>query len=398
MSVPSSMSVLASDDVRVVHTGEREVIVLGTAHVSRESVELVRSAIDELRPDAVCVELDAKRFEALARPDRFEALDLREVIRTRQLATLGLNLALASYQRSLGVALGVKPGAELLEAARCAEAAGIPVALCDRDVRITLRRAWRSLGFWKRSVLLATFLASIFEREELSEEDLRELRRTDVLTRLLTELGEAFPGLKQVLIDERDVYLAERIRETPGRRVLAVVGAGHVAGLVRTLESGERADLGALSTTPKTSRVTHLLGWGIPALVLLSLLAIGLRDGGTVAGENVAFFALATGLPSAAGTLLALGHPATVLSALLLAPLTALSPLIGIGHVTALVQSWVRPPFVRELSSALDDLGSARGLWRNRLLRVLLVFVLSTLGGMIGTWVGGARLLSSLLG
>jgi len=392
------MSVLSSDDVRVVRTDGREIVVLGTAHVSRESVDLVRAAIGELRPDAVCVELDPKRFEALARPERFEALDLREVIRTRQLATLGLNLALASYQRSLGVALGVKPGAELLEAARAAEAEGIAVALCDRDVRVTLRRAWRALSFWKRSLLLATFSAAIFEREELTEEDLRELRRTDVLTRLLTELGEAFPGLKTVLIDERDAYLAERIRETPGRRLLAVVGAGHVAGLVRALESGERADLGALASTPPASRLTHVLGWGIPGLVLLSLLAIGLRDGGAVAGENVAFFALATGLPSAAGTLLALGHPVTILSALFLAPLTALSPLIGIGHVTAAVQSWVRPPLVRELSSALDDLGSAAGLWRNRLLRVLLVFTLSTLGGMVGTWVGGARLLSSLLG
>jgi pheromone shutdown protein TraB len=141
-----------------------------------------------------------------------------------------------------------------------------------------------------------------------------------------------------------------------------------------------------------------VLGWGIPALVVLSLVAIGLRHGGAVAGENVAFFALATGLPSAAGTVLALGHPLTVLSALLLAPLTALSPLIGIGHVTALVQSWVRPPLVRELSSALDDLGHLRGLWGNRLLRVLLVFTLSTLGGMMGTWVGGARLVSSLFG
>jgi pheromone shutdown protein TraB len=165
---------------------------------------------------------------------------------------------------------------------------------------------------------------------------------------------------------------------------------------VHRLEGGERADLGALATLPPPSRLTHVLGWGIPALLLLSLLAIGLRDGGAVAGENVAFFALATGVPSAAGTLLALGHPLTVLSALLLAPLTALSPLIGIGHVTALVQSWVRPPLVRELSTALDDLGSASGLWRNRLLRVLLVFVLSTLGGVFGTWVGGARLVSSL--
>jgi pheromone shutdown-related protein TraB len=390
------MSVFSSDDVRMVRLGEREVVVLGTAHVSRESVDLVRSAILELRPDAVCVELDPKRYEALARPERFEALDLREVIRTRQLATLGLNLALASYQRALGVSLGVKPGAELLEAARCAEAEGIPVALCDRDVRITLRRAWRALSLWKRALLIGTFSAAIFERDELSEDDLRELRRTDVLSRLLTELGEAFPGLKRVLIDERDAYLAQRIRETPGRRLLAVVGAGHLEGLVSTLERGQPVDLAALSTLPTASRLSRALGWGLPALVLLSLLVIGLRDGSAVAGQNVAYFALATGLPSAAGTLLAFGHPATILAALLLAPLTAIHPLIGIGHVTALVQSWMRPPFVRELSSALDDLGSARGIWRNRLLRVLLVFTLSTLGGMIGTWVGGARLVSSL--
>ena len=392
------MSVLSSEDVRVVRDGDREIVVVGTAHVSRESALLVAEAIRELRPDAVAIELDPKRFEALSSPDRFEALDLREVIRTRQLATLGLNLALAAYQRSLGVALGVKPGAELLEAARVAEAEGIPVALCDRDVRITLRRAWRALSLWRRMLLVSTFLAALFEREELSEEDLRELRRTDVLSRLLRELGEAFPGLKTVLIDERDAFLAERIRETPGRRVVAVVGAGHVEGIVRTLERGERHDLAALAATPATSRWTHVLGWGIPTLVVLSLLVIGIRDGGAAAGQNVAFFALATGLPSAAGTVLALGHPATVISALLLAPLTALSPLIGIGHVTALVQSWMRPPFVRELSSALDDLGSAAGLWRNRLLRVLLVFTLSTLGGMIGTWVGGARLLTSLFG
>ncbi len=392
------MSVLASEDVRVVRSGDREIVVVGTAHVSRESVELVRRAIEELRPDAVAIELDPRRYEALAHPERFEALDLREVIRTRQLATLGLNLALAAYQRSLGVALGVKPGAELLEAARTAEQAGIPVALCDRDVRVTLRRAWRALSFWKRTVLLSSFSAALFERESLSEDDLRELRRTDVLSRLLAELGEAFPGLKTVLIDERDAFLAERIRETPGRRLVAVVGAGHLEGITRALEGGERVDLAALSTTPPPSPWTRILGWGIPALVLLSLFVIGLRDGGAVAGQNVAFFALATGLPSAAGTVLALGHPATVLSALLLAPLTALSPLIGIGHVTALVQSWVRPPLVRELSSALDDLGSAAGLWRNRLLRVLLVFVLSTLGGIVGTWVGGARLLASLFG
>jgi len=384
-------------DVHLVEVDGRQVYVVGTAHISRESVEVVKRAIETLRPERVCIELDERRFEALSRPQRFEALNLREIIRTQQLATLMLNMVLAGYQRSLGLQLGVQPGSELLAAARGAEAQGIGVELVDRDVRVTLRRAWAALSLWQKILLVSSFLGGMFERQELGEDDLRELRQQDVLSRLMEELGTQFPRLKTALIDERDVYLAERIRRTAGDRLVAVVGAGHVQGILRQLRTGHGVDLAPLEEVPEGTRVWKWVGWGIPALILGALVAIGVRQGAGAAGENLAFWILANGVPCALGTVLALGHPATVVAGFLSAPVTSLTPVIGAGYVTAFVQTWLVPPRVRELSHVFQDMVQPTGWWRNRLLRVFLVFLLSTVGSLIGTWVGGARIFSSLV-
>lgn len=378
--------------------GEREIVLIGTAHVSQESADLVRRVIEEERPDTVCIELDDKRFEALEKPQRFESLDLRQVIRSRQLATLMLNLVMASYQRYLGLKLGVRPGTELLEGARVAKELGIPVEMCDREVSITLRRAWAALSFWKKMLLLSSLFGGIFEKQELSEEDLRELRQEDVLSKLMAELGKAFPGLKRVLIDERDTYLSSRIRQSPGQRLVAVVGAGHVEGMKLALAGPPVDDLSELETVPPTSKALKWIGWGIPAVIVGSLAVIGVNQGAAAAGDNLLFWILANGIPSMIGAIVALAHPVTIASAFLAAPVTSLTPVIGAGYVTAFVQCYIRPPFVRELGDVFDDLGTATGWWRNRLLRVFLVFVLTTLGSILGTWVGGARIVSSLFG
>ncbi|NNL84604.1 MAG: TraB/GumN family protein [Myxococcales bacterium] len=385
-----------SSDVHRVEVDGREFVLVGTAHISRESADLAVEVIAQERPDVVCLELDPQRYAALTESKGFEALDLREVLRKRQLATLLLNLLLSTYQRQLGLQLGVLPGTEFLEAARVAEHHDIPVALCDRDVRITLRRAWRSLRWWKKLWLLSGLLASVFEKQELSEDDLRELRQQDVLSRVMEELGSAFPNLKRVLIDERDLYLAERMRASEGRRVVAVVGAGHVAGMLRALASGTRADLSALEEIPGGGRWLRILGWAIPALILSALGAIAWQKGAAAVQENVAFWVLANAIPSAAGTALALGHPLTILAAFAAAPITSLTPVIGAGYVTAFVQSFLRPPLVSELRRVAEDAANLRGWYRNRLLRIFLVFLLSTLGSVIGTWVGGAEILSNL--
>ena len=259
------------DDVVVVEAGGRQVILVGTAHVSRESAELVRRVIEAERPDVVCVELDPQRHAALSQRRSFESLDLRQVIRSRQLAALVANLLLASWQRRMGGALGVMPGSEMLEAMHTAGELGIPTRLCDRDVRITLRRAWASLSLWRKSELLATLLASAFETPKLDEAELRRLRDKDVLSQLMAELAEAMPGLTRVLIDERDAYLAQKIREAPGRRVVAVVGAGHVAGMQRALGQAGHIDVAGLEAIPPVSPVWQWLGWGIPALIVAGL-------------------------------------------------------------------------------------------------------------------------------
>ncbi len=386
----------SESDVHRVEVEGREFILVGTAHVSRESAALVRAVIERERPDTVCVELDRQRYETLSQKRRWEALDLREVIRKQQLAALLANLVLASYQKKLGGVLGVAPGTELIEATRVADELGIRVQLCDRDVRVTLRRAWASMSLWKKATLLATLLASIFDRPEITEEDLRRLREQDVLSELMRELGEAMPALKQVLIDERDVYLTQKMREAPGQRILAVIGAGHVAGIRQALAAPEDVDLEEINRIPPIRPVWKWVGWGVPGLILGALVVIGLRQGAEVAGANLLFWIVANGVPSTLGALLAGAHPVTVVSAFFVAPVTSLIPVIGAGYVLAFLQAYLAPPMVSEFESVTDDVTSPLRWWRNRLLRIMLVFVLTTLGSLIGTYVGGYAIVSSL--
>ncbi len=383
-------------DVHRVALDDREFLLVGTAHISRESADLVRAVIEAEQPDTVCIELDAQRYQALSEKRRFDSLDLKQVIRNRQLAPLIANLLLASYQKRLGGKLGVTPGTELLEAARTAERLDIPVALCDRDVRVTLRRAWAAMSFWKKTRLLSEFFASAFDQPELDEDELRRLREGDVLTELMNELGEAMPELKRVLIDERDTYLAQRIRETEGQRVVAVVGAGHVDGMRAALEQRSDSDLAGLEEIPPASPVWRWLGWGIPAIIVASLAWIGLTQGAKVAGENLAYWVLANGIPSTIGAVAALAHPLTIAAAFFVAPVTSLTPVIGAGYVLAFLQAWLKPPLVAEFETLSDDVATLGAWWRNSLLRIFLVFILTTLGSIVGTYVGGYEIVSNL--
>jgi pheromone shutdown-related protein TraB len=381
-------------DVHVLEIDGREFILVGTAHVSRESADLVREVIEKERPDCVCIELDAQRFEALSHRQRWENLDLRQVIRQRQLAPLLANLVLASYQKKLGGALGVIPGTELLEAARAAQEHEIPVALCDRDVRITLRRAWASMSLWNKSKLLAALLTSILDRPELDEAELRRIRNQDVISELMRELGRELPSVKTTLIDERDAYLTHKILAAEGERVVAVVGAGHVAGIREALLARRPVDIEAISQIPPVGAIWKWLGWGLPAAVVLALVWIGLQHGAQTAGQQLLYWVAATGGLTAVGAALSLGHPLVVLASFPVAPITALSPVLGAGHVLALLQAYLVPPMVREFERVADDFGSPLQWWRNRLLRIFLVFLLTTFGALAGNYVGLAEMFS----
>lgn len=331
-------------DVHTITLPDRTILLIGTAHVSQESVDLVKDVISREKPDCVCIELDDKRFRALQEKEQWQSLDLKEIIRKKHLSTLLVSLLMASYQKKLGARLGVTPGAELLAAARTAEELGLPISLCDRDIRITLRRAWKSTSFLKKSYLLATLLVTLFDTNEIKAEDLENLKKKDVLSELLEEMGEALPSIKKVLIDERDIYLAEKIKASSGERIVAVVGAGHVEGIKNRISEDNRQMLDDICIIPPVSKLWKLAGWGIPALIIGSIVAIGIIKGAKIAGASFVIWSLAHGIPAAIGALLAFAHPFTTLGAFAAAPFTSLTPVIGAGYVTAFIQVMLRPP------------------------------------------------------
>lgn len=376
------------EDVQVVIKDGRVFIIIGTAHVSRQSADLVRQVIENEKPDTVCIELDEKRYKSLSEKNRWENLDLKQIIKEKQLSTLIINLVLASYQKKLGEKLGVIPGAELLEAANVAKENNIPIELCDREVRITLRRAWHSMGLWQKIKFLTGGLAGIFEKQELTEEKLAELRSKDVLSEMMDELGKAMPVLKKVIIDERDQYLAEKMKESKGQKIVSVVGAGHVKGIVSAMESNAKINLKEIEVIPKPSAVTKIIGWGIPVIIIASILFIGYSKGLSEAGDNAIFWILANGIPSSFGALIALAHPFTIITAFLAAPVTSLTPLIGAGYVAAFVQVYFQPPLVKDFQNVAESARRLSMWWKNKLLKVLLVFILASLGSVLGTYVG----------
>lgn len=384
------------EDIARLNLGDREIILVGTAHISRESVELVKDIIRREQPDCVCVELDQRRYKAISRKDRFEQLDIKKIIKKKQLATLMANLILSSYQKKLGEKMGVLPGTELIEAARVAKEEGIAVELCDRDIRVTLLRAWRKTPLWKKGKLMASLVMSLFDDTDITEEKLRDLKKTDVISELMAELGSAMHELKNVLIDERDTYLSEKIKGAPGKRIVAVVGKGHIAGIEKALQEDRKGIMDEISAIPPLSPAWKIAGWSIPAVIVGSILFIAVNRGMHVAGDNVLYWILANGIACALGAVAALAHPATIAAAFAAAPVTSLTPVIGAGYVTAFVQAVMRPPLVKEIQNASRDMSSIRGWWENNLLKVFLAFLLPGIGSMVGTWLGGYKIISNL--
>jgi pheromone shutdown-related protein TraB len=377
-----------NEDVHYVNRDGREFLIVGTAHISQQSADLVKEVIEKEKPDVVCVELDEKRMQALSEKNRWENLDIRKIIREKQLSTLLVNLVLSSYQKKLGEKLGVTPGTELLEAVQTAKQNDIPIELCDREVRITLRRAWHSMSFWQKMKLIAGGFGGIFEKQELTEEKLAELRSKDVLSEMMDELGKAMPVLKKVIIDERDKYIAQKMKDAVGQKIISVVGAGHVTGIINSLKNDSKIDLKEIEIIPKPSPAAKIIGWGIPVIIVGSILFIGYSKGLNEAGDNALFWILANGIPSAIGALIALAHPVTIITSFFAAPITSLTPLIGAGYVAAFVQAYFQPPLVKDFQSVGENAKKFSMWWKNKLLKVLLVFILASLGSVLGTYVG----------
>ncbi|MFA5700559.1 MAG: TraB/GumN family protein [Desulfuromonas sp.] len=374
-------------DLHRLHINGREIILIGTAHISRESVVTVTRTIENERPHSVCVELDEQRYRHLTEKNRWENLNIIQVIKGGQIPFLMANLALASFQKRMGLHTGVKPGEELAAAAQTASKMNINLVLVDRSIRITLLRAWRKTGFMRKMQLISTMFAGLFEKHELDEEELSKIRQVDTLSAMLEEMAEVLPQAKTTLVDERDRWMAHHIAAAPGAKIIAVVGAAHVPGITSYLNSGEPIDIAGLDLIPEKPGYSKIVPWIIPLVV--GALFIGgffFADRSQLYDAATAWI-LANGILSASGAALALAHPLTIVSAFIAAPITSLNPTIGAGFVTALVQAYCSPPTVADMEKVADDVVNLRGWWHNRVTRIILVFLFSSLGSTIGTFV-----------
>jgi len=327
---------------------------------------------------------------------RWQEMDIIKVVKEKKAFLLLSNLILASFQKRIADRMDIKPGQEMIAAVEAAESAGAQVWLADRDIRVTLSRTWRSMGLWDKVKLLYQLLLSLGEVDDLSREDIERMKQEDVLNSLLEEVGAAQPVIREILIDERDRYLAQKIKEAPGDHVVAVVGAGHVPGIKRYWSSD--TDLAALEGLPPKSRFSGFFKWGLP-IAILGLFVYGFYAGGSEAGSDmVLLWVAANGLLAGIGALIAWGHPLTVLSSVLSAPLTSLNPMIAAGWVSGLVETVSRKPRVRDFESLQDDIRSVRGFWTNKVTRILLVVVFTNLGSSIGTFVAFPMIVRVLQG
>lgn len=372
--------------VTVVEHAGRQIHIVGTAHISQRSVEEVKRVIHEVRPDSVCVELDQSRYEALIDDTRWQKLDIFQVIREEKVLFLLTSLALSAFQRKLGERVGVKPGSELLAAVKAAEEVGAELVLADRDIQATLKRTWANVSFWNKARLSTELLVAPFAVQEITPEQIEELKERDTINEMLSEFAKLVPGIKKPLIDERDLYLMSKIQEAPGKRIVAVVGAGHVEGVLAHL--GESVDREALNKLPGPSAFTQILKWLIPAIILGAFYyGYTQKEGGSLQDMLLAWV-IPTSLFCALFSAFAGAKLLTILAGFLAAPLTTLNPTIGAGMVTGLVEAWLRKPTVADCESVTEAVLTVKGMYRNRFTRVLLVAVLSTIGAALGAWVG----------
>jgi pheromone shutdown-related protein TraB len=381
--------------IRRLSSGDKEIILVGTAHVSRDSTRLVEEVITAEKPDTVSIELCNSRFKALKQRDRFRDTDIVKLIREKKAFLLLSNLLLAAFQKRIAKKMDITPGAEMLKAVEMAETVGAGIWLADRDIRTTLSRAWRSMGWWTRIKLFSQLLTAMSKADDITEEEIERLKQQDVLESVLSEVGRSMPELKTILIDERDLYLTAKVRQAPGRKIVAVVGAGHLPGICANWES--EVDLAALETLPPRGWFGRILKWAIP-VGIVSLMMGGFFFGGAKVGKDmIVLWGITTGVLAGVGAVVALAHPATILSSVVVAPFTTWPPVIAAGWVSGLVEAFARKPKVRDLESLPTDIMTVGGFWRNKVTRILLVMAFTNIGAAVGTLVAFPVIIKLLL-
>ncbi|MGV8907249.1 MAG: TraB/GumN family protein [Acetobacterium sp.] len=394
MGLEQKGSSLETSNITRLQVNGKEIILIGTAHVSKHSVEEVRETIKNEQPDSVCIELDAQRFEAISQKDKWSNTDIFKIIKSKRAGFLFANILLSNYQRKLAEQFGIESGQEMMEGIACAKEYGAELVLADRNIQITFNRIWRGCSLWEKTKLLFSIILSVVDDQEITEEDLEDLKSEDMLSAALAEMGSAFKGVKRYLVDERDQYLAYKIKNAPGDKIVAVLGAAHISGIKEELYKEQ--DIEKLEVIPPKSNVGKILGWMIPVIIVGLVVATFIANPGS-GWEQAKSWILWTGLLSALGTLLAGGHILSVITAFVAAPITTLHPLLASGWFAGMAEAYMRKPKVEDFESLPKDLKSLKGLWRNKVTKILMVVVFANLGSSIGAWLGGLNIIGIFL-
>ncbi len=374
---------------------DKEIILLGTAHVSSQSAEEVRAFIEEEKPDAICIELDEDRYQNLLNPERWLQTDISDIIRKKQTFLLLSNIILSAYQRRMADKFDTSAGKEMVTAIEEAGKYNIPLVLADRSIKTTFKRIWAKHSLKEKAKILAALLSTDEAEQNITAEDIEALKNSDMLEAALKEVSKEFPTVYEVLVDERNRYLAEKIRNAPGKKILAVIGAAHRSGIIEAMD--QKQDLRELESVPEKSAVQKLRLWIVPAL-LFALILFSFTKGSAEGFAQLKKWILINGSFSAFACLLCLAHPLTILTAFVAAPITSLNPLLAAGWFAGLTEAFVRKPKVSDFQSIYDDVTHLRTFLKNRVLRILLIVILTNLLNSLATFISGFDIIANLFG
>ncbi|MFA9558849.1 TraB/GumN family protein [Evansella sp. AB-rgal1] len=381
---------MSEANITRIHLNNKEFILIGTAHVSKKSAEEVKAVIETEQPDSVCVELDEQRYQSIVEGKKWKDMDIFKVIKEKKATLLLMNLLVSSFQKRMAKQFGIKPGQEMIQGIESAKEVGAELVLADRNIQITFARIWHGIGFMGKAKLLMVIIGSIFNNEKISEEELEKLKTQDMLHSMLDEFTTAFPKLKVPLIDERDQYLAQKIKEAPGQKIVAVLGAAHVPGIKEEIKKEQ--DLEAISKRPPKSKAPKIIAWMIP-IIIISIIAYTFYANPSAGLQQTISWILWNGSFSALGVAIGFGHPLAIITAFFVAPLSSLNPLMAAGWFAGAVQAYMRKPSVRDFETLSEDVYNVKGFWSNKVTRILLIVILANLGSTLGTIIGGADVL-----
>ncbi len=373
---------------------DKEIILIATAHVSIESVNEVRETIELEKPDSICIELDQERYNSMMNPEKWKNQDIVQVIKQKKVGYLLVNLILSSFQKKIAKDMNTTAGMEMLEGIKLAKENNINLVLADRNIQLTFTRIWRTLSFFEKVKLLSSLIVSLFDRAEISEEQIEELKTQDMLESALKEIGTNFPNIKKVLVDERDQYLAYMIQNASGNKIVAILGAAHTIGIKKIIN--EPLTIDGLTDLPPKSKAGSLLGWIIP-IIIVSMIIASFMLSPSLGNKQLLNWVLINGSASALGCALMLAHPLTILVALICSPFSALAPALSIGMLTGLTEASIHKPKVQDFENLSEDALTFKGFFRNRVSRILLIFFVSNLFSTIATFVSAFNIFGSLI-